>query len=156
MIELISRRIKANWHLHRCPRCKKIKREPSDTCNRSSDHVFACIECLQDIRLRFGTDLLLDIYLDQNQLNRFQQMAPDQKSTDLDQRDIDRALKQQAEAVRLAKDLPPAPERHKFPVDGDPPEKVEEKMEKLMDEATRVEEEEVIEEIKKMKEEEKI
>ena len=107
-IEIISRRRAfSHWHLHRCPICRKIKREQNEVCQLHHDHVFACVTCLQDHRLRFGTDLLLDIYMDAYQLQRFQQMAPDQKANELDLRDQERASSQLAEAAKLAKDQPP-------------------------------------------------
>ena len=157
MIEIISKRIKIQYHNHLCPICRKVRWEPNEVCGKvSGDHKFACVLCLQDHRLRFGSDLLLDVYLDQMQLQRFQQMAPDRKSADLDQRDIDRALKQQAEAVKLTQDLPPAEERHSFPIAGDSPEKAKEKMDQLMEEADKITEEEAREEIKKLEEGEKL
>ncbi len=157
MIEIISRKFKTETHLHKCPICKKVRREPNEVCGKvSGDHVFACILCLQDHRLRFGTDCLLDIYLDQMQLQHFQQMAPDQKSADLDKRDQARALKQKTEAIKINKDLPPLSERHALPLAEDDPHKRKEKVDKMMDEADRISEEEVVEEMKKMKEEEKL
>jgi hypothetical protein len=108
MIELVSRRLRVQWHLHRCPICKKIRHEPNEVCGKSSgDHVFACLECLQDYRLRLGTDVLIDTYLDQTQLDRLQQFAPSEHANMLDLLDKFRQEQQLAALAEKAKNAPP-------------------------------------------------
>lgn len=152
-IEIISRRRAfSQWHLHKCPSCKKIKREQNEICQFHRDHVFMCVTCLQDHRLRFGTDLLLDIYMDAYQLQCFQQMAPDQKSNELDQRDQERALAQLAEAAKLAKDRPPTPPKTPEQRQAETHETLDELVEK--GEVEKITQDEAMAELDKIKKEE--
>src|SRR5688572_12615770 len=106
MVEIISNRFKSLWHNHRCPICKQVKYEPNEICGKTLPHVFACIPCLKDYRLRLGTDVLLETYLDMQELERLQQLAPDDKSNELDLEAIERA-KVQLEAILTRAKQPP-------------------------------------------------
>lgn len=104
MMEIISNRGKTLWHNHRCPICKQARYEPNEICGYSLPHVFACIPCLKDHRLRLGTDILLDTYLDQVQLDRLQKLAPDEKSDELDLEAVERAKAQLEQILKRAKE----------------------------------------------------
>lgn len=153
MIEIISRRFKEDWHAHKCPRCKKISCEPNTVCGKTSgDHVFICLICLQDYRLRLGTDMLLDSYLDQNQLGHLQEVAPDEKSDVLDQLDAFRRQKQLEVLAERAKAIPPAapvtPQQQAAAT--------HEEIEKLREEADVITYDEVVAETERLKKEEEI
>ena len=53
-------------HEHRCPLCRKVTIESSDSCGMPIDHVFACTLCLQEyiLRLKLDVDVVLDVCLD--------------------------------------------------------------------------------------------
>lgn len=118
----------------------------------SGPHVFICINCLQDYRLRLGTDVLLDSYLEQNQLNRLQDYAPDEKSDVLDQLDAYRRQKQLEVLAERAKALPPVapvtPQQQAAAT--------HEEIEKLREEADVITYDEVVAETERLKKEEEI
>ena len=153
MIEIISKKIKSEWHLHKCPRCKKVKREPNEVCTKvSGDHVFICLDCMQDYRLRLGTDVLLDAYLEQYQLDRLQHFAPDEKANVLDLLDAYRRDQQLAELAEKARNMGPV----KPPTPAEKAQAKHEALDKMRDEAEVLTYDEVVAETEKIKEQERI
>lgn len=151
-LEIITRKVKEQHHYHKCPTCKQVKLEPNTVCKMSAgDHVFRCIGCLSGFWRRFG-DAFMDTYLNEDQFECLMQLAPDETSATLDQRDKLRAEKEIAEAVAKALSAPP-PEQHVITPDEIKAEQL--KQEQLRDEATVVKYEEVRDEIEEMNKEEK-
>jgi hypothetical protein len=154
MIELISKKIREEQHYHKCPVCKLVKLESNHVCGLSSGaHVFACVTCMQDVRLRLGTDILIDTYLDAMQAKRFQELAPDQHSVELDERDKDRAA-----TINKLADQGLGPLKRAKPVELHPEQVKQikkEQTEHLMDTATRMTQDEAMAELEKIEKKEK-
>lgn len=110
-IEIASYRFKEQYHNHRCPSCKRVLSESNHVCGKiSGDHVFRCLTCLSGYWRRFG-DSFMDTYLTEPQFDRLKELAPDQASIELDQRDMERARKQAMIATAVASELEQRPQR---------------------------------------------
>ena len=148
MIELVSPRLKVEWHAHKCPNCKQVKREPNTVCGRSSgDHVYRCLNCLSGFWRRFG-DAFMDAYLDEDEFTRLKAIAPDRVSEDLDERDKARLKKEMVEAA--------VEQSSKVQLEVDPQAEAKAQKEahdQLIDEADRLTQDEVIAEMEKIKKE---
>lgn len=157
MIEIVSKKIKEQSHWHVCPRCKKPRLETNYVCGMSSgDHRFVCLVCLQDVRLRLGTDIVIDTYLDQTQAERLQEVAPDEKANLLDQ--LDSFLKQIQQEQLAAKQKARAgvPPEVIAKVDEDKIKAHDLEMERMNDEAEKLTWDEAKAELEQIEKEEKI
>jgi len=152
-LEIVSYRFKREHHQHKCPMCKKTVIEPNDVCAKvSGDHIYPCIPCLGDQRRRFS-DLVLDAYLEPDEMERFKNLSPDHVSDDLDDRDEARRRDQIEELDKKVQENPEAYRQRT------PEELAQEKhaaIEEMKELATILTEDEIMEEVEKIKEDEKI
>ena len=149
MIEIVSKRIREQEHWHKCPNCREYKLETNHVCGLSSgNHVFMCIACLKDHRLRLGTDMLIDIYLDRQQAARLEEVAPDSRARELDIRDHVRA-----DVLNKAADLGIGPVIRAKPEKLHPEvskKRKRERKEFILDTATRMRQDEAVHELEKI------
>lgn len=153
-LEIVSYRMRRERHGHKCPMgCKRTVLEPNDVCGKTSgDHIFPCMACLGNSRRRFS-DIVLDAYLEPDQFSRLKEVSPDHVSDELDARDEDRRRQQFQEIAQKAQQNPEAYRKRT-------PQEIAAAKKEALDEmaqlATVLTEDEIMEEIKKIKEDERL
>lgn len=87
-------RVKKEWHTHRCPWCKRFRADqPNEICQKTLHgtgldfHVFPCVGCIQDVRARFGSDVMVDLYLSATQMAHFHLMWPSRSVDEREKRE---------------------------------------------------------------------
>lgn len=152
-IEIVSYRFKRQFHLHKCPLCRRVLREPNEICGKiSGDHVYPCLNCLQDQRRRFSDDIL-DVWLGPEEIDRLHHVVPDQVSDYLDLRD---AARREEQLKAVEKHKAENPEAFRPKTQDQRAKETHEKIDQLRETATVVLEDEWQAELKKIKEDEKI